>query len=30
MVSKYGHLILPVTFPDKVIRVIDFTDEAMV
>ena len=30
MVLKYGHLILPVTFPDKVTRGIDFTDEAMV
>ena len=30
MVSKYGHLMLPGTFTDKVIPDIDFTDEAVV
>ena len=30
MVSKYGDLMLPETFPDKVIPHIDFTDEAVV
>ena len=28
--SKYGDLMLPETFPDKVITHIDFTDEAVV
>ena len=28
--SKYGHLMLPVTFPDKVTPDIDFIDEAVV
>ena len=28
--SKYGDLMLPETFPDKVIPHIDFTDEAVV
>ena len=30
MVRKYGHLILPGVFPDKITLVIDFTDEAVV
>ena len=30
MVQKYGHLILPGVFPDKITLVIDFTDEAVV
>ena len=30
MVSKYGHLMLPGVFPDKVTTDIDFTDEAVV
>ena len=30
MVSKYGHLMLPGVFPDKVTTDIDFTDEAIV
>ena len=30
MVSKYGHLILPRVFPDKIIPVTDVTDEAIV
>ena len=28
--SKYGHLMLPELFPDKIIAVIGFTDEAVV
>ena len=30
MVSKYGHLMLPGAFPDKITPDIDFTDEAVV
>ena len=30
MVSKYGHLMLPGTFTDKITPHIDFTDEAVV
>ena len=30
MVSKYGHLMLPGTFPEKITPDIDFTDEAIV
>ena len=30
MASKYGHLIPPGAFPDKVTPDIDFTDEAVV
>ena len=30
MVLKYGHLMLPGSFPDKVTPAIDFTDEAVV
>ena len=30
MVSKYGNLMLPGGFPDKVTFDIDFTDEAVV
>ena len=30
MVSKYGHLMLPGAFPDKVNPDIDFIDEAVV
>ena len=30
MVSKYGHLMLPGAFSDKVILDIDFTDEVVV
>ena len=30
MVSKYGHLMLPGVFPDKITPEIDFTDEAVV
>ena len=30
MVSKYGHLMLPEVFSDKVTPNIDFTDEAVV
>ena len=26
---KYGHLILPGAFPDKITPVIDYTDEAV-
>ena len=29
MVSKYGHFMLPVAFPDKFTPDIDFTDEAV-
>ena len=29
MVSKYGYLMLPGSFPDKVIPDIDFTNEAV-
>ena len=29
MAAKYGHLMLPGTFPDKEIPDIDFTDEAV-
>ena len=29
MLTKYGHLMLPGTFPDKVTTDIDFTDEAV-
>ena len=28
--SKYGHLMLPVTFPDNITPDIDFIDEAVV
>ena len=28
--SKYGHLMLPVAFPDEVTPDIDFTDEEVV
>ena len=30
MVSKYGHLMLPVVFPNKITLVLAFTDEAVV
>ena len=30
MVSKYGHLMVPGVFPDKIVADIDFTDEAVV
>ena len=30
MVSKYGHLMVPGVFPDKIVPDIDFTDEAVV
>ena len=30
MVFKYGHLILPGVFPDKITPDIDFTDEGVV
>ena len=30
MFSKYGHLMLPGAFPDKVTSDIDFADEAVV
>ena len=30
MVSKYGHLMLPGTFPDKITPDIDFTVEVVV
>ena len=30
MVSKYGYLMLPGVFSDKITPVIDFTDEAVV
>ena len=30
MLSKYGHLMLPGSFPDKDIPGTDFTDEAVV
>ena len=30
MVSKYGHLMIPGGFPDKVTPDIDFTDEGVV
>ena len=30
MVTKYGHLMLPGTFADKLTPDIDFTDEAVV
>ena len=30
IMSKYGYLMLPVTFPDKVTPDIDFIDEAVV
>ena len=30
MLSKYGHLMLPEAFPDKVTPVIDFIGEAVV
>ena len=30
MVSKYGHLMLPGAFPDKVTPDINFTDEVVV
>ena len=30
MVSKYGYLMLPGEFPDKVIHDIDFRDEVLI